>query len=67
MNKENKELVDRIYQVTEEFRDPINNKILDKNYNNLSIICNKDKAIITITINPDFKTKYDILTKELKN
>jgi len=60
-------LVESIYEVTKNFKDPITNIRLDQNNKNINIACKNGNANISLDIEPKFQKKYENLTIALKN
>ena len=59
-------LVDSIYEVTKNFRDPVTNLYLDHNNNNINVVCKDGKVNISLNIDSKFKKKYQDLIVDLK-
>ena len=59
-------LVDSIYEVTKNFKDPITNLHLDQNNKNIDVLCNNGDVIISLNIDSKFKEKYQNLIIDLK-
>ena len=63
----NDQLITIIYEKLEKFNDPISNKPLNKNNNNVNIVTKDSHAHISITINPKDEDKYGVLSSNLND
>ena len=60
-------LITNIYDVTQNFRDPITDFKLDKDNKNINIVCKDGNVNISLNIDPNFQDKYQNLISNLKN
>jgi len=61
------QLIENIYNKLENFKDPVTNKLLNRNNADLSITCKDNHAQITININPREESKYKNMSADLNN
>ena len=61
------QLIALIYEKLENFTDPVSNKPLNINNNNLNVIVKEGHGQITITINPKLENKYNELGTKLNH
>ena len=61
------QLITLIYEKLERFNDPISEKPLNKNNNQLNIVCKDRHAHITLVINPEQENKYNDLSLKLND
>ena len=59
-------LVDNIYEVAKNFKDPVTNLHLDQNNKNIDVLCNNGNVSISLSIDSKFKEKYQNLIIDLK-
>ena len=60
-------LIDSIYEVTKNYRDPVTNLYLDPANKNINIVFKEGKVNISLNIDSRFKEKYQDLIIDLKN
>ena len=59
-------ILNTIYNLSKNYKDPVSNLALDKNNKNLSITIKKGNVNLSLIINPNDERKYDELIENLK-
>ena len=62
----NDNLIDNIYQITKDFKDPVTNITLDKNCKNIKVVCKDSNVNVIIYIDEKYKEQYNSLIINLK-